>query len=150
MVHRWSGRPSEGPETVQRQNIKYKKGIQDWDPAQWARLFRKAGAKYVVLTSKHHDGYTLWPSRVPNPYRDESQTELSRDIVGELGVAIRHAGLKYGLYYSGGLDFSFPDTLNGTCKACKYRPRKPQEGFNDFFYSRKIMTETVKEDRSIY
>ena len=72
----------------------------------------------------------MWPSRVPNPYRDESQIELSRDIVGELGVAIRHAGLKYGLYYSGGLDFSFPDTLNGTCKACKYRPRKPQEGFH--------------------
>lgn len=105
---------------------RFNKGIQDWDPTQWARLFRKAGAKYVVLTSKHHDGYTLWPSRVPNPYRDESQTELSRDIVGELGVAIRHAGLKYGLYYSGGLDFSFPDSLNGTCKACKFRPKKPQ------------------------
>ena len=115
---------------IQTKIFNIKKGIQDWDPSQWARLFRKAGAKYVVLTSKHHDGYTLWPSRVQNPYRDESQTELSRDIVGELGVAIRHAGLKYGLYYSGGLDFSFPDTLNGTCKACKYRPRKPQEFFS--------------------
>ena len=41
---------------------RFNKGIKEWDPAGWASLFKKAGAKYVVLTSKHHDGFTLWPS----------------------------------------------------------------------------------------
>ena len=101
---------------------RFNKGIQEWDPLHWAKLFRKAGAKYVVLTAKHHDGFTLWPSNVLNPYRPhQHETQLNRDIVGELGAAVKHVGLKYGLYYSGGLDWSFPDTLNGTCRACKYR-----------------------------
>ena len=84
------------------------KGIKEWNPSTWANLFKKAGARYVVLTSKHHDGFTLWPSDVPNPYRSEEHTKLDRDIVGELGHAVRHAGMRYGLYYSGGLDWSFP------------------------------------------
>ena len=41
---------------------RFNKGIKEWDPSSWASLFKKAGAKYVVLTSKHHDGFTLWPS----------------------------------------------------------------------------------------
>ena len=43
--------------------------MRSWDPDAWATLFRYAGAKYVVLTTKHHDGFTLWPSEVPNPHR---------------------------------------------------------------------------------
>ena len=34
-----------------------------FDPDEWAKLFEAAGAKYVVLTSKHHEGYTMWPSK---------------------------------------------------------------------------------------
>ena len=41
--------------------------IQKWNPDAWAKVFRDAGAKYVVLTTKHHDGFTLWPSATPNP-----------------------------------------------------------------------------------
>ena len=37
--------------------------IKKWSPDAWARIFHDAGAKYVVLTSKHHDGFTLWPSQ---------------------------------------------------------------------------------------
>lgn len=40
----------------------FDEGLKKWDPAEWAESFRKAGAKYVVLTTKHHDGYCLWPS----------------------------------------------------------------------------------------
>ena len=76
-----------------------------WDPAKMAAIFRDAGARYVVLTSKHHEGFTLWPSKVANPNQTGLQAE--RDIVGELTQAVRADGLKMGLYYSGGYDWTF-------------------------------------------
>jgi alpha-L-fucosidase len=79
-----------------------------WDPGSWADLFRDAGARYVVLTAKHHDGFLLWPSRTPCPRRPGYTAE--RDAVGELTEAVRGRGLKMGLYYSGGLDWAFNAT----------------------------------------
>jgi alpha-L-fucosidase len=76
-----------------------------WDPGSWAGLFKRAGARYVVLTTKHHDGFLLWPSRHPNPNQPGYRAE--RDLVGELTQAVRAAGLRMGLYYSGGLDWTF-------------------------------------------
>jgi len=76
-----------------------------WDPNAWADLFYKAGAKYVVLVTKHHDGYTLWPSAVSNPNREN--WESPRDLVGELATAVRARGMRFGTYYSTGLDWSF-------------------------------------------
>lgn len=84
--------------------------IQKWKPEGWAKIFKETGARYVVLTSKHHDGFTLWPSRVRNPHRPADRQGAARDLVGELTAAVRAQGLKTGLYYSGGLDWSF---LNG-------------------------------------
>jgi alpha-L-fucosidase len=83
-------------------------GLQQWEPRAWARLFKEAGAKYVVLVTKHHDGYSLWPTGVAHPGKDGWHTQ--RDIVGELGEAVRAEGLRYGLYYSGGIDWSFNAT----------------------------------------
>ena len=77
----------------------------NWNPTEWAQLFSDFGARYVVLVSKHHDGYTLWPSAVPNPH--QANWSNQQDIVGELADAVRAQGLKYGLYYSTGLDWSF-------------------------------------------
>jgi alpha-L-fucosidase len=75
-----------------------------FDPAAWADIFRRSGAKYVVLTSKHHDGFALWPSKHASDARAHAwnalETGPKRDLVGELGGAVRAAGLKYGLYYS--------------------------------------------------
>jgi len=72
-----------------------------WDPAFWAETFRKAGAKYVVLTSKHHDGYCLWPTKVEYK-KDWNSMDVGpgRDLVGELSEAVRAEGLRMGLYYS--------------------------------------------------
>ncbi len=78
-----------------------------WKPAAWASLFRETGARYVVLTTKHHDGFRLWPSRVPNPKRPAASITAARDLVGDLTSAVRAEGLKMGLYYSGGLDWTF-------------------------------------------
>ncbi|MGD0143845.1 MAG: alpha-L-fucosidase [Rhizomicrobium sp.] len=80
-------------------------GLGGWDPAAWAEAFRDAGAKYVVLVTKHHDGFCLWPSAIANPCQKAWYSE--RDIVGELARAVRGVGLKFGLYYSGGLDWTF-------------------------------------------
>lgn len=79
--------------------------IQKWDPAKMAAIFRDAGAKYVVLTTKHHEGFTLWPSKVPNP--NQPGLHASRDLVGELTKAVDADGMKMGLYYSGGYDWTF-------------------------------------------
>ena len=85
----------------------FNRDVQKWDPDKWAELFKEVGARYVVLTSKHHDGFTLWPSSVHNPNRRPDQQGAQRDIVGDLTKAVRAQGLKMGLYYSGGLDWSF-------------------------------------------
>lgn len=70
-----------------------------WDPKGWADLFVRSGARYVVLTSKHHDGYCLWPT-AHRPGWNAMDVGPKRDLVGELTDAVRGAGLKMGLYYS--------------------------------------------------
>ncbi len=70
-----------------------------FEPAKWAEMFKKAGAKYVVLASKHHDGYALWPSP-ESPYFNSVAVGSGRDLAGELSRAVKAAGLKSGFYYS--------------------------------------------------
>ena len=83
----------------------YEKGLAQWRPDVWAERFAAAGARYVVLVTKHHDGYCLWPSRVANPRR--TGWCCPRDLVGELAAAVRARGIKFGVYYSAGLDWTF-------------------------------------------
>ena len=78
-----------------------------WKPEQWASIFQDAGARYVVLTTKHHEGFTLWPSSTPNPTLPNDRQHATRDIVGELTTAVRQQGMRMGLYYSGGYDWTF-------------------------------------------
>ncbi len=70
-----------------------------WNPDQWADLFAQSGAKYVVLVTKHHDGYCLWRSRY-QPNWNSVVTGPHKDIVGMLTESVRKAGLKMGFYYS--------------------------------------------------
>jgi alpha-L-fucosidase len=83
----------------------FKAALEKWDPDDWAERFRRAGARYVVMVTKHHDGFCLWPSRVANPRRPRWFTP--RDCVGDLARAVRARGMRFGVYYSGGLDWSF-------------------------------------------
>jgi len=83
-------------------------GHDGWEPEVWADLFAAAGARYVVLVTKHHDGVLLWPSAHPNPHKPAWQSR--RDIVGELAAAVRARGMRFGTYYSGGLDWTFGGT----------------------------------------
>jgi alpha-L-fucosidase len=83
----------------------FNKETKKWSPDDMAAVFLMAGARYVVLTSKHHEGFTLWPSKVVNP--NQKGLNAERDIVGELAASVRNAGMKMGLYYSGGYDWTF-------------------------------------------
>jgi len=75
-----------------------------WDPNAWADLFARAGAKYIVLTTKHHSGYTLWPSaeaeRTYGVNYNPVKIGPRRDLVGDLAAAVRERNIKVGLYYS--------------------------------------------------
>ncbi len=77
-----------------------------FDPDKWMEYARKWGFGYAVLTSRHHDGFALWDSKV-NPY-NSVQLGPKRDIVAEYLSAVRKAGLKAGLYYSPA-NWSHPD-----------------------------------------
>lgn len=75
-----------------------------YEPNYWAEVFEKSGAKYVVLTSKHHDGFALWPSAEADRTWKRAWNAVSagpkRDVLGDLTRAVRERGLKMGFYYS--------------------------------------------------
>lgn len=75
-----------------------------FDPDQWAGTFLKSGAKYIVLTSKHHEGFALWPSAEASrtwgrPW-NAVETGPKRDLLGDLTAAVRRKGIRMGIYYS--------------------------------------------------
>jgi len=70
-----------------------------FEPSSWAELFKNAGAKYVILTSKHHEGFALWPSEQSWNW-NSMDIGPHRDLVGDLTTAVKGQGLHMGLYYS--------------------------------------------------
>ena len=75
-----------------------------FNPDDWAKLFEASGAKYIVLTSKHHDGFTLWPNQNANktwgfPW-NAKDVGPKRDLIGDLFKAVRKTSVHAGMYYS--------------------------------------------------
>ena len=87
----------------------FNSGANSADLGAIADLARDAGAGYVVLTTKHHEGFTLWPATIPNPNKGYYHAE--RDIVADMTAAVRDRGMRMGLYYSGGYDWPFNDAV---------------------------------------
>lgn len=81
-----------------------------FDADQWMDLAEEAGMKYVVFVTKHHDGFSMWPTKL----RDYNilNTPFKRDICGEIAEAAHKRGLKLGWYYST-RDWTHPDYLKG-------------------------------------
>ncbi|MES2391701.1 MAG: alpha-L-fucosidase [Acidobacteriota bacterium] len=73
---------------------------------EWARLAKKAGQKYMVMTAKHHEGFCLWDTKLTN--YNSMQQGVGRDVVKEFVDAARAEGLRVGLYYSL-MDWHHPD-----------------------------------------
>ena len=98
-----------------------------YEPREWARLARRAGMRYAVLTTKHHDGFCLFDSALTDFKATESPA--GRDLVAEYVTAFREEGLKVGLYYSL-LDWHHPDYPHSTDMLHPMRgnPDYPDEG----------------------
>jgi len=91
---------------------------ENYDPEFWAKLISESGAKYAVITSKHHDGVALWDSK----YGDLNvvdKTPAGRDLIKPFVKALRERSIKTGLYYSL-LDWSHPDYPNFTRSEKRY------------------------------
>ncbi|GAA5507497.1 hypothetical protein Rcae01_02953 [Novipirellula caenicola] len=93
MDQRWGAHP---PEFGYKDIIPEFKA-ENWDPDAWAKLFADVGAKYVVLTAEHHDGWANWDSDL-TPWNAVDKGP-KRDLVGDLGKAVRKQGLKYAPSY---------------------------------------------------
>lgn len=70
-----------------------------FDAREWAEIFERAGAKYIILVSKHHDGFALWPSEYAQGW-NSVDVGPKRNIVAEVAEAVRERGIRFGLYYS--------------------------------------------------
>jgi alpha-L-fucosidase len=91
----------------------------NWDPRSWVELFAQAGAEYYVLTSKHHEGFALWDSKVSG--RNAVQLGPHRDLVGELFAASR----RYTPQLHNGLYYSLPEWFNPDNPWMGHAPRNP-------------------------
>lgn len=78
-----------------------------YDPEKWASLIEESGARYAVLTTKHHDGVALWDTREKH-YDVVDNTPAQRDLIAPFFTALRKRGIKAGAYYSL-IDWSHPD-----------------------------------------
>lgn len=77
-----------------------------FDADEWIRRVKDSGARYFVITSKHHDGFALWDSKV-SPF-NIMNTPFKRDVLAELVAACKKHGIKYGFYYSHWQDWEHP------------------------------------------
>lgn len=78
-----------------------------YDPDAWAALAHEAGMRYIVITSKHHDGFALFDSQVTD-WDIVDATPYGKDVLAPLARAARRRGLKFGLYYSQAQDWTHP------------------------------------------
>jgi len=79
---------------------------EDWDPRRWARLFRQAGARYVIPVAEHHDGFPMWDSRYTD--WDAADKGPERDVIGELAAAVRAEDMRFGVSYHAMLNYYTP------------------------------------------
>ncbi|UCG27930.1 MAG: alpha-L-fucosidase [Bacteroidales bacterium] len=95
-----------------------------FDADEWARIAKDAGMKYIVITSKHHDGFCLWDSRVTE-YDIIDFSPFGRDILKELSVACRNEGIRLCFYHSI-MDWHHPDASGNNFPKYRDEYLKPQ------------------------
>jgi alpha-L-fucosidase len=113
-----------------------------FDADEWVRIAKAAGMKYIVITSKHHDGFALWDSAA-SEYNVVKRTPWKHDAIRELADACRRGGLRFGVYYSLGRDWEDPDVPTSVKADGNRRSNDwdwPDEGKKDFtrYFERKV------------
>jgi alpha-L-fucosidase len=107
-----------------------------YDPDKWAALIKESGARYAVITTKHHDGMALWPTK-QNHLNVVKNTPAGRDLLGPFYKALDKQGIKRGAYFSL-IDWSYPNYPGFLKDSNRYDVAKDPERwkrFQDFFQS---------------
>ncbi|MBN8787062.1 MAG: alpha-L-fucosidase [Terrimonas sp.] len=110
----------------------------NYDPEAWAQLIKETGARYAVITTKHHDGIALWDTKANN-MSTAKLTPARRDVLTPLFTAIRNAGLKAGAYFSI-LDWSHQDYTGFTKDSSRYQIKNDTMRWKRYlsFYQKQI------------
>ncbi|MGA9276414.1 alpha-L-fucosidase [Ilumatobacter sp.] len=88
----------------------------DFDADEWVTVAKNAGMKYMIITSKHHDGIAMYDSQVSD-HNIMKLAGLEKDPIRQLAEACRKQGIRFGVYYSLGRDWEYPDCPTGKYKA---------------------------------
>jgi alpha-L-fucosidase len=116
--------------------VEYMKIANDFNPAQFdatkiAQLAKDAGMKYIIITSKHHEGFAMFKSNA-NKFNIVDSTPFARDPMKELSTACHKLGLGFGFYYSHNQDWTAPGGTGGP----KVDEKGKEATFKDYFYNK--------------
>jgi alpha-L-fucosidase len=143
LAGQWNGKTYYGiAEWIMSKNMadippeEYKKVAADFNPVDFdgrkiARLAKDAGMKYVIIGSKHHDGFAMFETKV-DPFNIVDATPYGRDPMKELSAACRELGLGFGFYYSHYQDWTAPGGFRGP----ETFPNGTPATFEDYFYGK--------------
>jgi alpha-L-fucosidase len=125
----WSFHNGRVPhDTYMRQIERF--GAESYDPAQWVELIRQSGARYAVITSKHHDGVALWDTRA-NDLSIPKASPAARDVLTPFMDELRKSGLKTGLYFSL-IDWTHPDYPGFLKDSSRYKAEEDTARWSSF------------------
>ena len=114
-----------------------------YDPKEWVNLIKESGAQYTVITTKHHDGVSLWDTKA-NDLSVVKKSPAKRDLLEPFVKEVRDQGLKLGFYYSL-LDWSHPNYPNKTRTEVRYDIKKEPARWKDFVdFNKKQLAEINK------
>ncbi|MBS1979341.1 MAG: alpha-L-fucosidase [Bacteroidetes bacterium] len=119
--------------------------MKQYDPEAWADLVKESGARYAVITTKHHDGVAMYPTKVGS-LSSVNSTPARKDIVGPFLTALRKRGLKAGTYFSL-IDWTHPDYPEFIKDSVKYKLYTDYARWNRF---RTFMQSQIAEISSMY
>ncbi|MGM9475013.1 alpha-L-fucosidase [Pedobacter sp. GSP4] len=140
-ANKWNGKTYYGiGEWMMNENManltpaQYMPGVKDFNPVNFnadtiAKIAKDAGMKYVVITAKHHDGFSMFRSKA-NPFNIYDATAFKRDPIKEMATACKKAGIGLGIYYSHFQDWTAPGGGAGWVDSTKGEKAKT---FDDYF-----------------
>ena len=102
-----------------------------YNPQEWADLIKESGAKYAVITTKHHDGVSLWDTKAPNATTTLANSAAKKDLITPFISSLKRTGLKTGLYFSLP-DWSYQDYNIFTRERSRYDIKKEPNRWNKF------------------
>lgn len=102
-----------------------------YQPAEWVNLIKESGAKYAVITTKHHDGVALWDSKMPNATTTVKHSAAKKDLITPFVANLKKSGLKTGLYFSLP-DWSYTDYDGFTRDRKRYDYKQDPARFKKF------------------